>query len=44
VGSIQRGKPLTNEEIDELIGGEATQPHDAELADGGDRPATAQPV
>jgi len=44
VGSIQHGKPLTNEEIDELIGGEAAQPHDAELADGGDRPATAQPA
>ena len=27
VGSIRHGQPLTNEEIDELIGEEAADPH-----------------
>jgi hypothetical protein len=40
VGSIQHGKPLTNEEIDELISEEATQSHDAAPTNAGGRPAT----
>lgn len=44
VGSIQHGEPLTNEEIDELIGEEAAQPHDAGPTSAGDHSATDQPA
>jgi hypothetical protein len=35
VGSIRQGGPVTNEEIDEVLGEEAADPHDSSAADTG---------
>lgn len=44
VGSIQHGQPLSNDDIDELIGEEAAQSHDAGIRDATNRTATSNPT